>query len=149
MRNDSIKVKSKNVQNRSSSNSKLNRSKGKFKGISISKIKAPYIQNEALGSKHFNTTKNSTAKSRKTSLEMRMKSSQNVDDPSQHQKMHIFPVDQMIKSPHFQIPRAKVQIKQQYLNKQFIQQRSKGKPKQNSRINHSVIYDQVRDLQDS
>jgi hypothetical protein len=143
------KIKIKNAQSRSNSNSKLNRSKGKFKGINIAKIKAPYVQNDGIGAKQSNTTKNSIAKSRKTSLEMQMKSSQNSEELNHHHKMHIFPVDYMIKSPHFQIPRGKVQIKQQYLNKQFIQARASGKakPKQNSRINHSVIYDQVRDLQ--
>jgi len=151
-RNNNIKIKNKPSNERSNSNSRLNKSKGKFKGISISKIKGSYLQNDSSDSQRFNSTKNSKAKSRKASLQMRMKNSNDVDISTIQQQMHGLNLDHMIKSPHFQIPRGKVQIKQQYLNRQFIQAKSGTKPKPQSkhgRVNHSMIYDQVQNLNNS
>ena len=53
------------------------------------------------------------------------------------------------------VPKSKVQIKQQYLNSQFIHDQIGIKTKGNktnakhSRLNHSMIYDQVKYLNDS
>lgn len=76
---------------------------------------------------------------------------QQPDPQILHYQMQLMNLDKSI-SPQYRIPQNKIQIKQQYLNKQFIQAKVGAKSKsqgKHNRVNHSMIYDQVKNLNDS
>ena len=77
---DPLKIKYRDSWNRSMSNSKLKKKKGKFSNISISKIKLPN-QTNISDSSFQNTSISSSAntKSRKANIEMKMKINQMID----------------------------------------------------------------------
>lgn len=135
-----MKIKKKGSSlNRSSSSSKQKKKKEKF---SISKIQSPYPPGEVMSIPHPNTTKNSQQRSRKESIDMRIKAAQMNELSTIQNQIQMMNLDNIIKSPNYQIPRNKVQIKQQYLNKQFIQAKSGMKAKsqeKKARLNQSML----------
>jgi len=110
----------------------------------MSKIKQVFPKTE------INITKNSgSTKSRKGNIEMKMRTSQNNDMTTIQQQLNMMNLGQKLKSPKFKIPMETFQLKQKYLNRQFINNNMKEKrqiARKKDKINHSMIYDQIHNV---
>jgi len=110
----------------------------------MSKIK------QAFPKADMSLSKNSSGqKSRRQNAEIKLKPPKPEDLSSIQNQINIMNLGSKLKTPQFKIPRNKVQIKQQYLNRQFLNKKAGGKAKSQERkekVNHSMIYDQVKDL---